>query len=44
MDTGAFATRFIISILILTVLLNLFDDFDPHAARGAGDDPECRLG
>jgi hypothetical protein len=44
MEAGEFAACIIISIFILIVLLNLFDDFDSHAARGAGNDPERRLG
>ncbi len=44
METGEFAACIIISIFILVVLLNLFDDVYSHAARGAGDHPERRLG
>ena len=44
MKTGEFAACIIILIFILIVLLNLFDDFNSHAARGAGNDPERRLG
>ena len=44
MEAGEFATDIIISNFILIVWLNLFDDFDPHAARSTGNDPERCLG